>query len=47
MDDEVAMNTTELKFVLLVKDRQQVDHMLRQLVKLSYVSRAYRILPTA
>nr|WP_184709264.1 bifunctional (p)ppGpp synthetase/guanosine-3',5'-bis(diphosphate) 3'-pyrophosphohydrolase [Comamonas odontotermitis] len=47
MDDEVAMNTTELKFVLLVKDRQQVEHILRQLVKLSYVSRAYRILPTA
>ncbi|MFE1572804.1 RelA/SpoT family protein [Comamonas odontotermitis] len=47
MDDEVAMNTTELKFVLVVSDRQQVEHMLRQLVKLSYVSRAYRILPTA
>ncbi|WP_395024412.1 RelA/SpoT family protein [Comamonas odontotermitis] len=47
MDDEVAMNTTELKFVLVVRDRQQVEHMLRQLVKLSYVSRAYRILPAA
>ncbi|MEN5178845.1 bifunctional (p)ppGpp synthetase/guanosine-3',5'-bis(diphosphate) 3'-pyrophosphohydrolase [Comamonas testosteroni] len=47
MDDEVAMNTTELKFVLVVSDRQQVEHILRQLVKLSYVSRAYRILPTA
>ncbi|MEG0921446.1 MAG: bifunctional (p)ppGpp synthetase/guanosine-3',5'-bis(diphosphate) 3'-pyrophosphohydrolase [Comamonas sp.] len=47
MDDEVAMNTTELKFVLTVKDRQHVDHLLRQLTKLPYVSRAYRILPTA
>ena len=47
MDDEVAMDTTELKFVLTVKDRQQIEHVLRQLVKLPYVSRAYRILPTS
>ena len=47
MDDEVAMDTTELKFVLTVKDRHQVEHVLRQLVKLPYVSRAYRILPAA
>ena len=45
MDDEVAMDTTELKFVLTAKDRQQIDHLLRQLVKLPYVARAYRILP--
>ena len=47
MDDEVAMDTTELKFVLAVKDRHQIEHVLRQLVKLPYVSRAYRILPAA
>ena len=47
MDDEVAMDTTELKFVLTVKDRHQIEHVLRQLVKLPYVSRAYRILPAA
>ena len=47
MDDEVAMDTTELKFVLTVTGRTQLDHILRQLAKLPYVSRAYRILPTA
>jgi GTP pyrophosphokinase len=36
-----------LRFVLTVKDRAQVELLLRQLVKLPYVIRAHRVLPVA
>jgi GTP diphosphokinase / guanosine-3',5'-bis(diphosphate) 3'-diphosphatase len=47
MDDEVAMDTMALRFVLTVRDRAQVELLLRQLVKLPYVLRAHRVLPAA
>ncbi len=45
MEDEVALDTTELQFVLTVHDRAQIEHLIRHLVKLPYVLRAFRILP--
>ena len=46
MSDEVALDTTELKFVLTTKDRNHIEHLLRQLAKQPYIARAQRILPT-
>lgn len=45
MDDEAAMQTTELRFVLSVHDQQQLDAALRSLRRVPTVVRAARILP--
>jgi len=47
MDDEAAMQTTELRFVLSVHDQQQLDAALRSLRRVPTVMRAARILPQA
>ena len=45
MDDEAAMQTTELRFVVSVHDQQQLDAALRSLRRVPTVVRAARILP--
>ena len=45
MEDEVALSTTELQFVLTVKNRQHVETILRNLSKLPFVLRIFRIIP--
>ena len=45
MDDEAAMQTTELRFVISVHDQQQLDSALRSLRRVPTVVRASRILP--
>ncbi len=47
MDDEAAMQTTELRFVLSVHDQQQLEAALRSLRRVPTVVRAARILPQA
>ena len=45
MDDEAAMQTTELRFIVSVHDRQHVDAALRSLRRIPTVVRATRIMP--
>jgi guanosine-3',5'-bis(diphosphate) 3'-pyrophosphohydrolase len=45
MDDEAAMQTTELRFIVSVHNQQQVDAALRSLRRIPTVVRASRILP--
>lgn len=45
MDDEAAMQTTELRFIVAVHDRHQVESALRGLRRVPTVVRASRILP--
>ena len=45
MDDEAAMQTTELRFVLSVHDQPQLEAALRSLRRVPTVVRAARILP--
>ena len=45
MDDEAAMQTTELRFIVSVHDQQQVEAALRSLRRVPTVVRAARILP--
>ena len=45
MDDEAAMDTTELRFVLSVHDQAQLEAALRALRRLPTVVQAQRILP--
>ncbi len=45
MDDEAAMQTTELRFIVAVHDQQQVETALRSLRRVPTVVRATRILP--
>ena len=45
MDDEAAMQTTELRFVLSVHDHAQMEAALRSLRRIPTVVRAQRILP--
>ncbi|GAB2469187.1 bifunctional (p)ppGpp synthetase/guanosine-3',5'-bis(diphosphate) 3'-pyrophosphohydrolase [Comamonas humi] len=45
MEDEVALNTTDLQFVLAVKNRQHVETILRNLSRLPFVLRTFRIIP--
>ncbi|MGN1055766.1 MAG: RelA/SpoT family protein [Comamonas sp.] len=47
MDDEVAMQTTELRFAVSVHDRAHVESALRSLRRIPTVVRAERILPQA
>jgi GTP diphosphokinase / guanosine-3',5'-bis(diphosphate) 3'-diphosphatase len=47
MDDEAAMQTTELRFVLSVHDQSQLESALRNLRRVPTVVRAARILPQA
>ena len=47
MDDESAMETTELRFVLSVHDVNHLDSALRNLRRIPTVLRATRILPQA
>ena len=44
MDDEAAMQTTELRFIVSVHDQQQLDSALRSLRRIPSVIRAARIL---
>nr|WP_286998980.1 MULTISPECIES: bifunctional (p)ppGpp synthetase/guanosine-3',5'-bis(diphosphate) 3'-pyrophosphohydrolase [Comamonas] len=45
MDDEAAMQTTELRFIVSVHNQQQVEAALRSLRRIPTVVRASRILP--
>lgn len=45
MDDEAAMQTTELRFIVSVHDQQQVEGVLRSLRRIPTVVRASRIMP--
>ena len=47
MDDESAMQTTELRFILSIHDRAQLEAALRNLRRLPPVIKAQRILPLA
>ena len=46
MDDEAAMQTMELRFILAVHDQPHLETALRALRRISTVARATRILPT-
>ena len=45
MDDEAAMQTTELRFIVAVHDKQHIESALRSLRRVSTVVKATRILP--
>ena len=47
MDDEAAMQTTELRFIVSVHDQHHIENALRSLRRIPTVVRATRILPLA
>ena len=47
MDDEAAMDTTDLRFVVAVRDQAHMEAALRNLRRTHAVLRAFRVLPQA
>ena len=45
MDDEIALETTDLRFIILVHDLEQLEASLRNLRRIPTVVRATRIMP--